>query len=208
MFEIKQPSSVKLEHVQTRMEGHGEELVPAVDMHFTWVTGSSVLTMLHPRLRSTLFMAKRDGEAEEPELDLPWETELPYVRLPNLGFPLKLNGEQLEMDVVIACGEGSLELQHCRLKKWRVTPLEGGTVELGFLVQCSSEIDEIVCGWLDMWQQRLVDLVLTSGEASSMISGQGDIADTRELSIAENVPDGKPSRRKRQPKEYITGEEP
>jgi len=206
MFEIKQ-ASVKLVHSQTRMEGRGDELVPAVDMSFTWCASSSVLDALMPRLRATLFMADRDGEDKEPRLDLHGiEEVLPYLRLPNIDYPLKLTGELAGMSLAVGCNEGSIELGNCTVKKFKVTPLEGGSVELGFLVQCSEEINEIVAGWLDMWQQRQLSLHLVAGELHDLRQQEFDVEDTREAAIAENAPDGK-KRKPRAPKEYVTGNE-
>lgn len=60
-FELTSPTSLRLDHVQTRMERHGEEHVPAIDLSLTWTTNNRALDMLHPELRRALY-----GELQTP----------------------------------------------------------------------------------------------------------------------------------------------
>ena len=78
------------------------------------------------------------------------------------------------------------------------------------MVQCAEDINAVVAGWLDMWQQRQVSMVLASSPTTDVRQQafDVDVEDTREEAIAENAPDGKKAKRKgRVPKEYATGED-
>lgn len=176
MFELTNKTTLRLDHVQTRMERHGEDHVPAIDLSLTWTTNNRALDMLHPELRKALYaplQAPGQDEPEQAEMDLPVD-ELPVVRFSRIKYPIKLDNEQTGMTVRIDYGLGGasdIELNTCKLSKFAVTPIEGGSVEIKMLLQCSSEIDEHVSGSLSMLQQSEIVLTMLPPLVDDVIDG-------------------------------------
>lgn len=167
MFTLIEPTAVTLDNVQSRKEHHGDELVPAIDASMTLKAHNRVLDTLHPELREMLFTDRtpRDTTLQQG-LELP-VSELPNVRIADAGYPLKLGHEQQGARIEVAYGIGDqpgVVLALCKVHKFRVTPIEGGSVEVKFSASSSTDIDEHVIGLLSMLQQQEVSITLTMPE--------------------------------------------
>lgn len=193
MLELHTLTTVNLRHVNVRSERHGDELVPALDLELVWQTGNHSLDMLHRRLRGRLFDAELDDEFDDDDadgkLDLPVDPDFPHVAIPGLHYPLKLDAPDDVAGYVLLIdhglgGKSDLKLHDCKVGKFRVTPIEGGSVEIMFRVSCSASIDERIAGKCSMAIGR--DLSVTLEHVSTLSA-------TADAAIAAD----KPSRLKR-----------
>ena len=97
---------------------------------------------------------------------------LPNLRFPKLGLPLKWDdsgkGYFLEIDYGLGPDESNIELDLCTVGEFRITPKEGGTVEIKYRVQVSgSPLTEKVCGKLASLIQQEVKIMLTPPKAAA-----------------------------------------
>lgn len=190
MLALLEMTSVKLDHAQVRQEHHGEALVPAIDLKFTWLTNNRSLDMIHPDLREYLFcklskkaLLKRQvakPEGEQDDLELPVDDELPNVRFTKLKYPLKWEYEAQGFTCTVDYGLGgksNIVLKLCKMKDIKVAPIEGGSVEIEWTVSSAADISESIAGKLGLQQQREVHIELTPPEeyeAGQHIGPEGD----------------------------------
>lgn len=192
MLEFPNPTGVFLDHVQSRIEMHGEEKVLAIDLAMTYTGSNQVLEAVAPGLRAALFTADakvRRGQAQQ-EMDLP-VADLPHLRAPALVPPLRLDCETEGATVVISNGikaKTSIHLNLCKVHKVRVTAIEGGSTEVRFSVSCASGIDAQVVGTLSMKQQQEIELTLVGPKADDKNTVAADAAWP-----FPTVPDDKPA---------------
>ena len=169
MFELKNPTNVKLDKLNSRIEMHGEAHVLAVDLKCTLQTSSTILDQFHPDLRAALYCslsaeaaAKRATEAGQTEMQLPI-TDLPNMRFVTLGYPLKWDIEATGYTCRIESGIGGkfdIVLKLCTLKNFRFTPIEGGSCEVELTISSAADIDERIAGKLSVMQQSDITLTL------------------------------------------------
>ena len=166
-FELPNRTTVKLDNVNPRVERHGEEKVPAIDLALTWTTGNRALDMLTPKLREFLyFTAPGPVSTGKPqgEMDLPVD-DLPNIQFAKMAYPVRLDDEFVGWEVRVKWGGNDatdIVLQLCTVKGWKVTPIEGGSCEIKFTVSSSAGIDEHIIGRLGMLQQTEIDVVITA----------------------------------------------
>lgn len=164
MLEMLDPTTVKLNNVQTRMENHGDDQVLAIDLAVTWNTNNRALSAINKQLREALFCdLRQQANGTQAEMDLPVD-ELPNVRLPALDYPVKFDHTQMGARVEVAYGvseESGVVLQLCKVSKFRITPIEGGSAEVKFAISSSADIDERVVGRLSVLQQHDISIKLT-----------------------------------------------
>ena len=176
MLEFPKPTPVFLDHVQSRIELHGEEKVLAIDLSMHYTGRNLVLDAVAPGLRLALFSdhAKAAGSKRQREMDLPVD-ELPHLRAPALVPPLRLDCEIEGATVVVSNGikaKTSIQLNLCKVHKLRATPIEGGSTEVKFSVSCASGIDAQVVGTLSMKQQQEIELTLVGPKADAAADGE------------------------------------
>lgn len=163
MLELLEPTTVKLSNVQTRVEKHGDEEVMAIDLAVTWNTNNRSLTAIQKQLRNALFCnLAQESESPQAEMDLPVD-EMPNVRVPGMDYPVKLDLQQVGARVEVAYGideTTAIVLQLCKVHKFRITPIEGGSAEVKFAISSASEIDDHIIGTLSILQQRDISIQL------------------------------------------------
>lgn len=164
MFELIEPTTVTLTNTQSRVEKHGDEDVMAIDLAVTWNTNNRSLLSIHKQLRDMLFCDMRQAvDGSQEEMDLPVD-EMPNVRVPGIDYPVKLDFQQVGARVEVAYGISEVSavvLQLCKVHKLRVTPIEGGSVEVKFAISSSADIDDHIIGTLSVLQQREISLKLS-----------------------------------------------
>ncbi|MDR6886094.1 MULTISPECIES: hypothetical protein [Variovorax] len=203
MLELLEPTTVKLSNVQTRVEKHGDEEVMAIDLAVTWNTNNRSLTAIQKQLRNALFcnLAQESGGAQESNgaqaaMDLPVD-EMPNVRVPGMDYPVKLDFQQVGARVEVAYGideTTAIVLQLCKVHKFRVTPIEGGSAEVKFAVSSSADIDDHIIGTLSILQQRDISLKLNMPEVEQP---------AKQLTEGDVFPNAEPS----EPKKPLTPED-
>lgn len=143
----KAPATLK--HLNTRTEKKGKEFTPAADLQFSFSGSADILEIFSPTLKSQLF-------DERQTLDLAGGMAL---RENNIEYPLSHTGEMFECVVKIANGIGAeMQFDDAKVNKFRITPVKGGSVMLGFRVQCKP--DEAQAGRLYMLQETQIELTI------------------------------------------------
>jgi hypothetical protein len=159
MFHIPEGSTVFIAHAQTRMEAHGDERVPAIDVSLSWFAPAMTLDELCPGLTDVLFTATPPALAEGRAVEgtLPFEPDKAheFVRFPGLKMPFGVLFESAGYTLVLRkLGQRHfVTLSNCKVGKIRLTPQDGAQVELTLLAQCSQGVDIGTAGTLDLWQQ-------------------------------------------------------
>lgn len=167
-FAIEEFAPAKLNSVNLRSEVHGEKHVPAVDLSFTQDVPNTVLSYFDGALLSALYYCSAASSGQTEIEDVP--QILPNLCFPKLGLPLKWEdsgkGYFLEVDYGLGPDESNIELDLCTVGEFRITPREGGTVEIKFRVQASGEqLTEKVFGKLASLIQQEVKIQLNPPQA-------------------------------------------
>lgn len=177
-FEIKDYSDVKFSNLNTRVEKHGAESVPAADLTFTMDAPNSVLNYFHDGLLEALYApAATDDEGDEPEFD---EVEpvsaLPLLKFPDLA-PQKLDrkfaGYGLSLDYGLG-GDSCIDIEGCEVGKFVLDPKEGGTVAVKFQVQCQAGLTEQIMGKLAMLNGQDIKIRLLAPELKQATTDAGE----------------------------------
>ena len=124
---------VQFTHQNNRLEKHGEESVLACDLDFRWETTNGMLALFAPDLRHALYKGSDSAQLElAPDPD-----HLTSLRFSGLA-PLKWgSGELIGGALVFHYGVKSrLEIDASKVHKFKIECKEGGTVVIGFQVQC------------------------------------------------------------------------
>lgn len=125
--------------VNPRAENHGDEKVMAFDFGITFDAPNTILDAFHPKLRTALFWDEL-GDRGQATVDGVPET-LPNYLFPQLSMPLKwdaqLSGYTFEVDYGLGDETSNIELQGCKVGKFKITPKEGGSVNITLQVQAS-----------------------------------------------------------------------
>ena len=167
-FEIEEFTTVRLSNVNPRMEKHGPESVPAVDMNFIMDAPNDVLSYFDGGLLNALYTVKTEEQAGQEEIDgLDPVSHLPNLRFPKMA-PIKWDwrgaGYSIEIDYGIGHGKGVM-LDGCEVGKFVIDPKEGGTVEIKFQVQAVAGLTEHILGKLSLMIGSEVSIVLTAPKA-------------------------------------------
>lgn len=148
-FELEDITTLKLTSVNPRKEHHGDELVQAIDLNVRWETSNEALTMFDPWLRGALFY---NAAADQGQGDLTCVPEVwPNLRMTKLVTPLKWDWEGVGYTMRIDHGLGGksdLVLTGCKVKKFAITPKEGGTTFIDFQVQANVDVTKKLVGEL------------------------------------------------------------
>lgn len=193
MLELIEPTTVKLANVQTRIEKHGDEDCLAIDLAVVWNTNNRALTSIQKQLRNALFcnLAQESGEAQA-EMELPVD-DMPNVRVPGMDYPVKLDFQQVGARVEVAYGiddTTAIVLQLCKVHKFRVTPVEGGSAEVKFAISSAADINDHTIGTLSVLQQRDITLKLTMPDVEPAAE-----APLTEGDVFPNAPPSEPEKR-------------
>ena len=125
--------------------------------------GNSILDQLDPQLLEALYFCAAPAEDDQVPLDgVEPITHLPNLRFPKLGDTLTWQftgaGYEFTLDFGLG-GDSNLVIGGCQVNNIRISPKEGGTVELSFRVQ-ASDVDEHILGKLSVLVQQEVEIYL------------------------------------------------
>lgn len=148
MFDLTEVAAL-LSSVNLRAECHGDDKVPAVDLKFSLTVGGEYLEKFHPDLRRLLFK-KSDQQ------DLVDNTEFGALRFPELGV-LTYDVEFENVTVMIGVTK-TVMLKDCKIDKFKLEPIEGGSVAIDFRVVAHPSEKHI--GNLSALIQQEVDLTI------------------------------------------------
>lgn len=167
-FELLDPITATLTSVTSRVERHGEEQVPAISLGLKITTANTILDRLHKTLRQTFYQSAND--VGQPSLN-GVEESTPLLRQPGIE-EVKLKGELNGWTLLVDYGvdEGDpLELGACKVDHFRMTPLQGGTVDLCLRIG-TSDIgpDEAGILWSQNGQEISIRLIAPKPQAPAI----------------------------------------
>jgi hypothetical protein len=171
MFALDSFTTCKLTNINPRIEKHGTESVPAVDLNFTLNAANSILEQFNPDLLLALYgEAEEDSETQE-ELEgvepVSLFTVLRFPKMNPVKWDAKHAGYSLAIDYGLG-GESCLEIEGCEVGKFVLDCKEGGTVEARFQVQCNSGLTEKIMGKLSLMIGQEVLITLTPPEVEEV----------------------------------------
>jgi hypothetical protein len=170
MFELITPTEATLTSVTPRQEHHGEDKVLAVSLGLKITGPNTLLDKLSPTLRETLYTAVPDQE------QLPGvEPSTPLLRAKQVIEQLVLSpsfeGWTLHVDHGIE-EDDPISMSACKVDKFKLRALEGGTIELLFRIgtnDVSTEEAGILCSKLG--QQIMLTLIAPITQKETPIDG-------------------------------------
>lgn len=146
-----------LENVNLRTEKAGQDKVPAADLKISTPQGADVLSEFSPTLKAFLF-----DESQPKDL-----ADGIRIRDAHLQYPLSRDEEMTGATVKIGFGVGKpMELSDCKVNAFKLTPMDGGTVVVGFRVQCRPTPEQVAK--LYQLQESGVEFTLTPMELPTM----------------------------------------
>ena len=142
-FELyRQPSTLR--STTPNNELHGEDHVKVLYMYFVLQLSNDLLPMFGPWMRTAFYKL-----ADNPDLEEQAEQRPTVLTLPNLKMPLKLDDEHTGITTTFHWGIGEeswVILPDCKLSKFSLTLMQGGTFETVFM--CTAHPDEKQRGFL------------------------------------------------------------
>ena len=154
-----------LASVNARAEVNGEEREPAGDVGLDAHLPNDVLNVFHPALKGLLYHFDKGRERDLDDQGRAHEAGFaPDIRLPKLGLPLKWDDEITNAKVTIRVPGETKEvvLNPVKVNGFKLTPLDGGTVEFHMRVQYHP--DEKQAGKLAILVQQEVEVSLEQSE--------------------------------------------
>lgn len=184
-FQIAEARTVHLRALNSRVENHGDQLVPAVSLHFTVSGSAALLDMLDPEIRKTFWRAERKqdrlpgtGEVEPTILRCKTLDGGMTIRRDFAGYCLTVRGS--------VTGDEIVTLDGCAVNGFKVDPKPDGFMHLRFKVDVACD-DPFVRGTLDTMLGTDFDITLVPAEvqpegkpvpdATTVFAGQGEPAD-------------------------------
>lgn len=160
MFQIQDFTEAMLATLTSRVEKHGDDDVPAVSLGLELTVANTLLDVIDPQIRQTLYKAVDDQE------DLPGvEASTPVLRCNSFDrhtLPVKYEGWTLQID------DGFDETKpmsfgSCKVDKMSVEAKQGGSVVLRMRVG-TSDLDAARSGFLGMHVGQPVWITLMAPE--------------------------------------------
>jgi hypothetical protein len=124
---------VKIAHVKHRIEKHGDEDVPAVDIKIVYRTTNDVLAHFSSTLKSSLYYLDESVQGDiirDP-------SHLPNIKNPKLE-PLKWKDKHEHVDFRFHQGvreADDIVFADAKVSKFVIHPMEGGSTTIEFLLQ-------------------------------------------------------------------------
>jgi hypothetical protein len=156
MFQITQPTTALLVSVTNRSEKHGDDEVPAVSFGLKITGANTLLDLLGKDLRDALYHKPRNKTVEGVEELAPTlrTKAFDYVAL-KLG---PFEGWTLNVDHGID-EETPVTFGACKVDKFRVAPIEGGSIELSMRIG-TSDISAASLGIVGMKISQQISVTL------------------------------------------------
>lgn len=147
MFQLIQPTTVKLMHINVRTEKHGPSDVDAVDLDMHIVgENRAVLGLLHPDLCGALYHCAAGEQGQETLEGLP--DTLPNLRFGKLGDALPWSDEATGVDLTVIYGLGdeisNIKLEDGKASTKRIEPQEGGSCTVAFKFSVAGYPDGVI----------------------------------------------------------------
>jgi hypothetical protein len=206
-FRIDNDADIKLEHLNVRIEKHGDADATAVDLKLEYVTSNKVLDQFHGDLREALYAPEQGKSKRIPGVEATLPTRV-FTQLEPLHWSDEAPCRKLTIRFGIN-GTTDLILPAATADRFVIQPLDGGSVALTFRVRACCD-DERVLGRLPMLLNRLLpmrlepDITAMAAQQDQPQEKTGEVVGDGSWPFPGNKGGGKG---KAEPKEYVTGEE-
>ena len=198
MFCLPNATACKILNLNPRDEKHGDEDVLAVDVKFSMTLPNSRLAMFDPGLLLALYLpADADSQTTIDGVER-ISTALRCAIMEPIALDTVIEGR----DVWIERATTTLTLPTCKLGKFVVRAMEGGSCEITFRAQCSNVEAELI-GHLCSMLKRDVSVIIQESQAAedplphdstaASSPGSSDALDATQefLQRIKNSPEGK-----------------
>ena len=173
--------TVRFANFNARSELNGDKRRPAADINCTASLPNSILNVFAPGLLQTIYEPPKNPDlAEQADPDAATALRYPQMGLP-LDWELSLDNRTLVIDFGLGDEKSNLRLPECKVHKFKITPQNGGTVQIGF--QISAHPDEKQAGWL--YEHQQTDIVISieapkedDQQADMLKGGKGGVKKT------------------------------
>lgn len=162
-FELTEYSEVRLATVTSRVEKHGDDDKPAVTLSLELKTENYLLDALDLKLRERLFLPKGGDEQQVIEGVPESRPVLACNSIERVTLQNKHEGWTLEIDHS-GNEDDCFKLGGCKLSKFSVEPIQGGSIVLRFTVG-TSDLDAERMGWIGMHNGELIYVRLLAPKA-------------------------------------------
>ncbi len=158
-FEFTEPTAATLTSITPRTEKHGDDDVFAVSFGLKITGQNTLLDKLSPTLRHALYRAEDENTETLPGV----EQSTPVLRATGIEL-LTLKGALQGLTIEIEHGideAAPIRLGDCKVDHFRVSPMQGGSVDLLFRVG-SNDIDATEAGLLCSHLKQEISFTLTA----------------------------------------------
>lgn len=141
MFSLERQKAT-FANLNLRAEKHGDENIPAADLHFTVVASNDVLSEFDPELKSAFYRKPRSGEQDELDVSPGY---LPKLRFPKMGgwkWEYEITGGLLTVHYGTG-GRSDIALDMKKVDAFKFNPMDGGSVEISFRVRCAPDEKQV-----------------------------------------------------------------
>lgn len=165
MFQLLEPTTVKLKSAITTVDTYEDAERLTLELRVLWTTSNRSLDLIRKGLRDYYFCDLRPkDDGDQARFDLPVD-ELPNLKMPDFKFPqvfpkFELMGARVE----IAHGideTSAIVLQLCRVHKFQFTPIEGGSAHIEYCLSSSAELDSNTLGTILQLQKHEITITQT-----------------------------------------------
>lgn len=177
MFELREKTKGKLiDLVVLSQKGRKPEDNPGAKITIALTLTNHALIHFDGHLRGMLFVKASGGAAPQGDLaGVEQVSDMPSLsgigaKIGTFGWKHELTG--YEFTIVYGTGrrDSNITIEDCKLSGWRITPKEGGTVEVKVNIE-SENVSEGQFGKLAHLKSRDIELMLTPPDANA----QGDL---------------------------------
>lgn len=170
MFQLIDPTTVKLKTASTTVDTYEDAERLTLELRVLWTTSNRNLDLIRKGMREFFFCDMRsEDERGQADLDLPID-DLPNLRMPSIKPPHSDDYELMGARVEIAHGideTSAVVLQLCRIHKFKITPIEGGSALIEYSISSSSELDSNTLGKLLQLQKHEITIKQTMPEVEN-----------------------------------------
>lgn len=163
VFRLDNATRVTLKSTSPRKEHHGDDLVQAIDLDFSWETHNEQLAMFGVQLLDAFYYRNEQNTAQTRVEGVP-ETK-PNLRNPLLVMPvaweLEDEGRDLTITSAVTKKGKTLKFNACKAKKFKFSMKEGGSVVITWQMQCNQDVQAATLGDVCALEGEPVDVTIT-----------------------------------------------
>lgn len=150
-FELTTMTKGRCTNVNFKSQKHVDHDIMAVYLNINFDLPNTVLDQFDPKLRQKLYFSRADDQGQQVVAGV--DQILPNLNFPHMepfGWTTEMNGCTIDVDYGLGQeGDSNLWLEACKVCKWKLTPKEGGTVNVALQIQnCTDQLTTDMCGKL------------------------------------------------------------